>query len=194
MKPLYFASPAEWREWLSRNHESCPELCVGFYKKGSGRASIIWPESVDHALCFGWIDGIRKSIDESRYVIRFTPRRAGSTWSAVNVKRVGELKKTGLMQPAGLKAFAGKIAGKSGIYSYEQRKTATFSREYQKLFREQRKAWEYFGSQPPGYRRLCTYWVTTAKQEATRLRRLKALIADSARSRRIQPLTRKADA
>jgi len=194
MKPLYFASPAEWREWLSRNHESCPELWVGFYKKGSGRASITWPESVDHALCFGWIDGIRKSIDESRYVIRFTPRRAGSTWSAVNVKRVGELKKTGLMQPAGLKAFAGKIAGKSGIYSYEQRKTATFSREYQKLFREQPKAWEYFGSQPPSYRRLCTYWVITAKQEATRLRRLKALIADSARSRRIQPLTRKADA
>ena len=194
MKPLYFASPAEWREWLSRNHESCPELWVGFYKKGSGRASITWPESVDHALCFGWIDGIRKSIDESRYVIRFTPRRAGSTWSAVNVKRVGELKKTGLMQPAGLKAFAGKIAGKSGIYSYEQRKTATFSREYQKLFREQPKAWEYFGSQPPSYRRLCTYWVITAKQEATRLRRLKALIADSARSRRIQPLTRKAEA
>ena len=193
MKPLYFASPAEWREWLSRNHESCPELWVGFYKKGTGRASMTWQESVDQALCFGWIDGIRKSIDESRYVIRFTPRRAGSTWSAVNVKRVGELKKAGWMQPAGRKAFAGKTAAKTAIYAYEQRKTPVFSREHEKLFREQPKAWEYFGSQPPGYRRLCTYWVISAKQEATRLRRLKALIADSARSRRIQPLTRKAD-
>jgi uncharacterized protein YdeI (YjbR/CyaY-like superfamily) len=193
MKPLYFASPAEWRDWLSRNHESCPELWVGFYKKGSGRASITWPESVDHALCFGWIDGIRKSIDESRYVIRFTPRRAGSTWSAVNVKKVAELKQAGLMQPPGLKAFAGKIAVKSAIYAYELRTTATLGRAYEKLFREQPKAWEYFASQPPGYRRLCSYWVITAKQEATRLRRLKALIADSARGRRIQGLAKKPD-
>ena len=193
MKPLYFASPAEWREWLSRNHESCPELWVGYYKKGTGRASMTWQESVDQALCFGWIDGIRKSIDESRYVIRFTPRRAGSTWSAVNVKRVAELKNAGLMQPPGFKAFAGKLAAKTRIYAYEQRKTPVFSREHEKLFREQPKAWEYFRSQPPGYRRLCTYWVISAKQEATRLRRLKALIADSALGRRIQGLTKKTD-
>jgi uncharacterized protein YdeI (YjbR/CyaY-like superfamily) len=186
MKPLYFASPAEWREWLSRNHESCPELWVGFYKKGTGRASITWPESVDQALCFGWIDGIRKTIDEDRYVIRFTPRRAGSIWSAVNVKKVAELRKAGLMQPPGLKAFGGKIAARSAIYAYEQRTTATLGREYETLFREQPKAWEFFVSQPPGYRRLCAFWVTSAKQEATRLRRLKTLIADSARGRRVR--------
>lgn len=191
MKPLYFARPADWREWLSRNHETCPELWVGFYKKASGRASITWPESVDQALCFGWIDGLRKTVDGSRYVIRFTPRRAGSTWSAVNVKRVGELKKAGLMQPAGLKAFAGKTAAKSGIYAYEQRKTAVLGRAYEQLFREHPKAWAYFSTQPPWYRRTCAYWVISAKQEATRLRRLTALIADSARSRRIQPLNRK---
>jgi len=193
MKPLYFPSPAEWREWLSCNHESCPELWVGFYKKGTGRASITWQESVDQALCFGWIDGIRKTIDESRYVIRFTPRRAGSTWSAVNVKRVAELKKAGLMQQPGLKAFAGKLPAKTAIYAYEQRKVPIFSREQEKLFQEQPKAWEYFSSQPPGYRRLCTFWVISAKQEATRLRRLKALIGDSARGRRIRGLAKKPD-
>jgi uncharacterized protein YdeI (YjbR/CyaY-like superfamily) len=191
MKPRYFASPADWRDWLSRNHESCPELWVGFYKKGSGRASITWPESVDQALCFGWIDGIRKSVDSDRYVIRFTPRRAGSIWSAVNVKRVTALTKAGLMQPAGLAAFAGKTAAKSGIYAYEQEKAATLGREYEKLFREQPDAWAFFSAQPPWYRRTCTHWVIRAKKEETRLRRLKALIADSAQERRIQPLTRK---
>jgi uncharacterized protein YdeI (YjbR/CyaY-like superfamily) len=191
MRPLYFAAPADWREWLSRNHETCPELWVGFYKKGSGRASITWPESVDQALCFGWIDGVRKSIDEDRYVIRFTPRRPASAWSAVNLKRVAELKRAGLMQPAGLAAFARKAAAKSRIYSYEQRETASLGPAYEKLFREQPKAWQYFGSQPPGYRRLCAFWVISAKKEETRLRRLKALITDSAKGRRIPGLARK---
>lgn len=191
MKPRYFAAPVDGRDWLSQNHASCPELWVGFYKKASGRASITWPESVNQALCFGWIDGIRKAIDGDRYVIRFTPRSAGSTWSAVNVKRVAALKKAGLMERAGLAAFARKTAAKSGIYAYEQQKAATLGQEYEKLFRERPDAWKYFSSQPPWYRRTSSHWVIRAKKEETRLRRLTALIADSARGRKIQPLTRK---
>jgi uncharacterized protein YdeI (YjbR/CyaY-like superfamily) len=191
MRPLYFSAPADWREWLTRNHASCPELWVGFYKKGSGRASITWPESVDQALCFGWIDGIRKSIDADRYAIRFTPRRAGSIWSSVNLKRVPELEQAGLMQPAGLQAFGRRTAAKSGIYAYEQRETAALGPVQEKLFRKRPKAWQFFSSQPPGYRRLCAFWVMSAKKEETRLRRLQALIADSARGQRFQGMTRK---
>jgi uncharacterized protein YdeI (YjbR/CyaY-like superfamily) len=194
MKPRYFATPAAWRDWLARNHQSCPELWVGFYKKGTGRASITWPESVDQALCFGWIDGVRKSVDEERYVIRFSPRRPDSAWSVVNSKRVTELKKAGLMSPAGLKAAANRTAAKSAIYTYEQRRDATLGREYEALFKKQPLAWTYFSAQPPSYRRLCAFWVTSAKKEETRLRRLTSLIRDSAQGRRIQGLEKKPSA
>src|SRR5882672_10898262 len=127
--PTYFATPAAFRKWLAANHAKKAELLVGFYKTSSGKPSITWPESVDAALCFGWIDGVRRSIDETSYTIRFTPRRSTSTWSAVNIKRVQHLKKTGLMHAAGLKAFAARSEKNSGIYSYEQRKSAKFTRE-----------------------------------------------------------------
>jgi uncharacterized protein YdeI (YjbR/CyaY-like superfamily) len=140
--------------------------------------SITWPESVDEALCFGWIDGVRKSIDETSYKIRFTPRRPGSIWSAVNVKRVQELTKLGLMHAAGLKAFEKREQKKTGLYSYENR-PAEFPDEYEKHFRENKKAWEFFQAQSPSYRRTCIWWVVSAKQEQTRQKRLATLIADS---------------
>jgi uncharacterized protein YdeI (YjbR/CyaY-like superfamily) len=165
-------------------------LLVGFYKKASGKPSITWPESVDAALSFGWIDGIRKSIDETSYTIRFTPRKPGSTWSAVNIRRAQELIKLGLMHPAGLKAFQQRDERKSAIYSYEQRHSATFGDDFEKQFRANRSAWEFFQSQPPGYRQITTYWVMSATKEETRLRRLATLIDDSANARRIRALAR----
>jgi uncharacterized protein YdeI (YjbR/CyaY-like superfamily) len=192
MKPLYFASPAEWRQWLQAHHADTAELLVGFYKVGSGRPRITWPESVDQALCFGWIDGVRRSIDGKRYAIRFTPRRRGSVWSAVNMRRVNELTKAGLMQPAGLKALEARRESKSGIYSYEQqRKHATLSLEHEAVFKANPKAWTFFQGQPPWYRRTTSWWIMSAKKEETRQRRLKALIADSAKGRVVQPLMRK---
>lgn len=193
MEPLYFATPAEWRAWLLAHHATRPELWVGFYKKASGRASITWPESVDHALCFGWIDGIRKRVDQRRYVIRFTPRRPGSVWSAVNTRRVAELEKEGLMHPTGRAAFGKKTASRSGIYAYEQqRKTAALGRAHQALFKAEPAAWDFFRSQPPSYRRTSSWWVISAKQETTRLRRLNALIRESARGRRIEAMAPRA--
>jgi uncharacterized protein YdeI (YjbR/CyaY-like superfamily) len=192
MKPRFFASPAEWRRWLQENHARTPELLVGFYKVGSGRPSITWPQSVDHALCFGWIDGVRRSIDETRYVIRFTPRRPGSVWSAVNIRRVEELIGAGLMHPAGLERLKARKESKSRIYSYEQqRKDATLSPKYAAMLKANPKAWEFFQSRPAWYRRTTSWWVMSAKKEETRQRRLRALIADSAAGRDVQPLRRK---
>jgi uncharacterized protein YdeI (YjbR/CyaY-like superfamily) len=185
-KPTFFPTPADFRAWLEAHHDRFPELLVGFYKKDSGKPSITWPESVDAALCFGWIDGVRRSIDETSYTIRFTPRRPTSTWSAVNIKRVQELTKNGLMHPAGLKAFAARSAKKSGIYSYEQQKSAQFSREQEKQFRANKAAWEFFRSQPPWYQRLTTYWVVSAKKEETKLKRISVLI-DHSQNRRTLP-------
>lgn len=189
MKPLYFASPAEWREWLQEHHADTAELLVGLYKVGSGRPSVTWSQSVDQALCFGWIDGIRRSVDEARYVIRFTPRRQGSVWSAVNTRRVAELTKAGLMHPAGLEALKARKESKSEIYAYEQqRKNATLGPRYTAMLKANPKAWRFFQSQPPGYQRTMSWWVVSAKKEETRLRRLKALMADSAKGLIIQPL------
>jgi uncharacterized protein YdeI (YjbR/CyaY-like superfamily) len=185
-RPTFFPTPPDFRAWLEAHHDKFPDLLVGFYKKGSGKPSITWPESVDAALCFGWIDGVRKSIDETSYTIRFTPRRPISTWSSINIKRVHELKKMGLMHPAGLKAFASRSAKKSGIYSYEQRKSARFTREQEKQFRAIRSAWDFFRSQAPWYQRVTTYWVTSAKKEETRLKRLSVLI-DHSQHRRTLP-------
>ena len=186
----YFADEAAWRTWLDENHATETELWVGFYKRGTGRASITWPESVDQALCFGWIDGVRRSLGPESYVIRFTPRRAGSTWSRVNLKRVGELEAMGLMQPAGRAAHAARTLAKSGIYSYEQRYTARLTPEQERAFKRNRKAWSYFQAEAPWYRRTVTHWVVSAKREETRAKRLATLIADSAAGRRIRQLAR----
>ncbi|HKA11210.1 MAG TPA: YdeI/OmpD-associated family protein [Candidatus Dormibacteraeota bacterium] len=174
----FFVSPEEFREWLEQHHDSRRQLWVGFHKTRSGYPSITWPEAVDEALCFGWIDGIRKSIDDADYTIRFTPRRPGSTWSSVNVKRVQELIEEGRMRSAGLAAFQARKPAKTGVYSYETQ-PATLTEDEEKLFRANDVAWRFFESEPPSYRRVCIWWVVSPKQEATRKKRLAVLIEDS---------------
>lgn len=184
-EPKFFATPAAWRAWLAKNHDKTSELLVGFYKKGSGKPSITWPESVDEALCYGWIDGVRKSLGEAAYTIRFTPRRPTSNWSAVNVRRVGVLTKEGRMTPAGLAAFAARKAGKTATYGYEQSHTPKLPRALESKFRAKANAWGFFSEQPPGYRRSCLRWIAGAKKEETRERRLAILIKLSARGERL---------
>jgi uncharacterized protein YdeI (YjbR/CyaY-like superfamily) len=184
VKPTFFKTPADFRSWLEKHHARADELLVGFYKKESGKPSITWPESVDEALCFGWIDGIRRRIDDIRYSIRFTPRRRGSIWSNVNTKRVAELIKDKRMRPAGVKAFEARDPKKTGMYSFE-RETATLPAEFEKAFRANTTAWKFWEAQPPGYRRLAAYFVTSAKQDETRRRRLDVLIRDSAQGLRL---------
>jgi len=178
MKPTFFPTPDDFRKWLEEHHATHSELLVGFYKKGTGTLSITWPESVDQALCFGWIDGIRKRIDDASYMIRFTPRKPNSVWSGVNINRVAELDNKGLMHPAGRKAFESRRENKSGIYSYEQR-TAELPEEYDKKLKRNKAAWLFFYAQTPSYRKAATWYVVSAKQEETRLRRLERLIEDS---------------
>jgi uncharacterized protein YdeI (YjbR/CyaY-like superfamily) len=190
LKPRFFPKLADWRSWLEKHHADTDELWVGFYKRDSGRPSITWPESVDGALCFGWIDGVRHSIDAISYKIRFTPRKPKSTWSAINIKRVKELTRLNLMHPAGLAAFEKRDGDHSAIYSYEQRKTAEFPPTYEKRFKANPKAWAYFQSRPAWYQRTATYWVISAKKEETREKRLATLIDCSGRSATIPPLTR----
>lgn len=182
--------PREFRVWLKANHETTAELWVGYYKRNSGRPSMTWPESVDEALCFGWIDGLRKRIDEVSYMIRFTPRETSSTWSAVNIKRVAELTRQERMRPAGLKAFQKRAEAKSGIYAYEQSEVAAFDAESEQRFRAQAKAWNFFQAQPAWYRKTATWWVISAKKEETRERRLATLIKDCAMARPIRELVR----
>jgi len=189
IKPTFLTTPGDFRQWLRKNHASMTELWVGFHKKGTGKPSMSWPESVDQALCFGWIDGLRKSCDSESYMIRFTPRKSTSTWSAVNAKRAQELIRLGLMQPAGKKAFEGRDVKRSKLYSFEQ-KSATLETAYEKQFRTNPNAWQFFQSQPPWYRKTATWWVVSAKQEATRQKRLAVLISDSKAGRRIAPLRR----
>jgi uncharacterized protein YdeI (YjbR/CyaY-like superfamily) len=184
-KPTFFPTPSDFRAWLEANHDKSRELLVGFYKKDSRKPSITWPESVQVALCFGWIDGIRKSIDETSYTIRFTPRKPTSNWSSINIKFVQELTKKGLMRPAGLKAFAARNEKKS-IYSYEQRKNPRFTREQEKQFRANKAACDFFRSQAPWYQRVTTFWVISAKKEETKLKRLSELIRHS-QNRRTLP-------
>jgi uncharacterized protein YdeI (YjbR/CyaY-like superfamily) len=190
MKPTFFPTPKHFRAWLQKHHLDASELWVGFYKKGSGRRSITWPESVDEALCVGWIDGIRKSIDDESYMIRFTPRKKGSIWSAVNTRRVKELIEAGRMRPAGLRVFEGRDPKKTNLYSFEQRQAAVLDPAFEKRFKANKAAWRFFQSQPPGYRRVATFYVMSAKQEETRVRRLDALIRDSAAGERIGLLRR----
>lgn len=189
-KPIFFVTPTEWRNWLAKHHKTETELWVGFHKKGTGKPSITWPESVDEALCFGWIDGIRKSLGPDIYVIRFTPRKRTSVWSNVNTKRVEELTRAKRMRAAGVAAFNARDPKKSGIYLFEQRQSAKLSDEDVRKFKANKKAWEYFQSIAPGYRRLATFWVTSAKRDETRARRLATLIADCAAGRKIGLLRR----
>ena len=190
MKPTFFKTPSDFRKWLAKHHESSKELLVGFYKKDSGRPSITWPASVDEALCFGWIDGIRRRIDDVSYTIRFTPRRPTSIWSAVNIKRANELIDQGLMKPAGLKAFQARKENKSGIYSYEQR-TEKLPEPYESQFKKNKTAWTFFQAQPPWYRKTVAWWIVSAKKEETRLKRLATLIEESANGRTMRELNRK---
>lgn len=180
----FFAAPAELRRWLRANHAKADQLWVGMYKKGTGRPSVNWPQVVDEALCVGWIDGIRHSLDDERYCNRLTPRRRGSNWSTVNIARVAELTKEGRMRASGLKAFEGRKEDRSGIYAYEQR-SPELPEEYAKVLRKDTKAWRFFEALPPGYRKTINWWVTSAKQEATRRARLQKLIEASARGVRL---------
>jgi uncharacterized protein YdeI (YjbR/CyaY-like superfamily) len=186
----FFATPDEWRRWLAKHHATEKELWVGFYKKGSGKPSITWPESVDGALCFGWIDGLRKGIDETSYKIRFTPRKPRSIWSSVNIRRAAALEAEGLMTPAGRAALAARTAERSEVYAYEQPGERVLSPDDEARFRANAAAWTYFESRPASYRRSAIWWVISAKQATTHERRLATLIADSAAGRTLKHLTR----
>jgi len=179
----FFVSPGEFRKWLEEHHDSRQQLWVGFHREKSGRPGITWPEAVDEALSFGWIDGKRKSIDDADYKIRFTPRKPGSIWSSVNVKRAQDLIEDGRMRLAGLEAFQARKQAQTGIYAYETQPASLTDAE-EKLFRANDAAWRFFESQPPSYRRVCIWWVVSPKQEATRKKRLAMLIEDSANHRK----------
>lgn len=187
----FFETPAELRRWFDEHHRSATELYVGFHKKGSGRASVSWPESVREAICFGWIDGVRKSLGETSYCIRFTPRKPKSTWSLVNIRHAEELMAEGLMARAGLAAFEARSEARSGVYTYEQTE-GTAEARVEREMKKNRRAWSFFASQPPWYRRTAARWVMSAKREETRARRLATLVEDSARGRAIKPLVRPA--
>jgi uncharacterized protein YdeI (YjbR/CyaY-like superfamily) len=189
LKATFFATPQEFRAWLEENHETATELLVGFHKKGSGKPSITWPESVEQALCFGWIDGVRRSLGDQSYTIRFTPRKPSSTWSRVNLDKVEKLKRRGLMLPAGLRAYDERREGKTGIYSYEQREAAELPAEYEERLRGDSAAWKFWTSRPPSYRKAAVWWVVSAKREETRQRRLASLIQRSQSGRTVPPLT-----
>jgi uncharacterized protein YdeI (YjbR/CyaY-like superfamily) len=186
MKPRFFKTPAEFRSWLAAHHADATELLVGFYKRVSGRPSMTWPESVDEALCFGWIDGVRRRIDDERYSIRFTPRRRGSIWSAVNIARVAALRRAGRMHPAGIRTFELRDPAKTAQYSFE-RPAVPLPLVYERQLRANAAAWAYFSAAPPFYRRVATHWIISAKHEATRQRRLARLIEQSAKGERILP-------
>ncbi|HKN81276.1 MAG TPA: YdeI/OmpD-associated family protein [Actinomycetota bacterium] len=188
MKPVFFAERAAFHAWLDEHHATASELWMGLYKKGSGRPSITWPEAVDEALCFGWIDGVRQRIDDESYMNRFTPRKPNSNWSAVNVRRVEELTEQRRMRAAGLKAFRERGEDKTATYSYEQRHQAKLDPAQERMFRSRMQAWEWFRTRPNGYRTTAVYWVMSAKKPETRERRLDTLIEDSAKGRRVPPL------
>jgi uncharacterized protein YdeI (YjbR/CyaY-like superfamily) len=184
-EPVFFQTPSAFRRWFAKNYERAPELWVGFHRKDSGRPSITWPESVDEALCYGWIDGIRKKVDAESYKIRFTPRRAKSTWSAVNIARIAVLTREGRMRPAGIAAFARREETNSARYSFENGESAKLSADDEREFRRDPVAWEFFQCQPAGYRRLAAWFVISAKRSETRRTRLQRVIAESRSRRRI---------
>ena len=179
MEPRFFTSPEKFRQWLEKNHDRANELLLGFHKKDSGKKSITYPQALDEALCFGWIDGVRKRLDETSYTIRFTPRKPRSIWSNVNVRHVERLQKDGRMAEPGLKAYALRDPKRTGIYAFENR-PKEFSPEFEKKFRANKRAWQFFQNEPPSIRKVCVFWVMSAKKEETQLRRLAQLIARSA--------------
>ena len=176
-QPHFFSKPSDFRKWLAKNHQTETELLVGFYKVGSAKPSINWSESVDQALCFGWIDGIRRSIDKESYSIRFTPRKASSIWSLVNIEKMATLQKKGLLKPDGLAAFEKRKLEKSGIYSHEK-ENVQFSEDLDKKFRANAKAWSFFESTAPSYQKIATNWVMSAKQKITKQKRFENLVTD----------------
>ena len=178
MNPVFFESQDEFRKWLEKNHSTESEIIVGYYKTGTGKPSLTWSQSVDQAICYGWIDGIRRSIDEERYCIRFTPRKLTSIWSNVNLKKVEELKKKGLMTEPGLRAYDMRKAEKSGIYSFEK-EAIKLTEGFERLFKSNQTAWDFFIKQAPSYRKTKIYWVMSARQEATRISRLNKLVLAS---------------
>lgn len=184
MDVTFFSNQDEFRTWLEKYHDKETELLVGFYKVKTGKPSMTWSQSVDQALCFGWIDSVRRSIDDESYCIRFTPRKKSSNWSAINIKKVEELKKAGLMTDAGLKAFKFREDGKSKIYSYE--KSSKLTSNYQNLFKAKQTAWDFFTHQPPSYKKLITHWIMSARMEKTQLSRLEKAINESEQQRRIK--------
>ena len=187
MKPMFFRTPAAFRTWLKKNHKTAAEIVVGYYRKDSGKPSLTWQESVDEALCFGWIDGVRHSHPPDAYSNRFTPRRPGSNWSAINIRRVEELTKLKRMAPAGLAAFAKRTDAKSRVYTYEQKDRFVLDQGLEKKFKANKPAWDYFQLQAPYYRNLMTGWLNMAKAEETRLRRLKKLMDACEKGRRMVP-------
>jgi len=188
MQPEFFATPADLRAWFEANHETATELLVGFRRKGSGLPSVTWPEAVDEALSVGWIDGVRRSRDETSYTIRFTPRKPRSTWSAVNIRRVPELIAEGRMRPAGLAAWRRRTEDRSAIYSYEQATEPELAPEELASLDAHGEARAFWDRQPPGYRKAATHWIVSGKRPETRTKRLTQLIADSAAGRRVQQL------
>jgi len=178
-KATFFSNQNEFRDWLRKNHKSESELWVGYYKKATGLPSMTWSESVDQALCYGWIDGLRKSIDDKSYRIRFTPRKPKSNWSAVNIEKVAELKRKGLMRKAGIAEFEKRVKKKSGVYTYEQA-SIQFDKIYSAQLKKNKEAWNYFQNSPLGYRKQVVRWIMTAKRDNTRQRRLELLIIHSA--------------
>jgi uncharacterized protein YdeI (YjbR/CyaY-like superfamily) len=188
MKPRFFAGPDEFRDWLEAHHSTEKELLVGFYKKHTGRRSMSWEEAVREALCFGWIDGLTRRIDEDSYCIRFTPRKPRSNWSAVNVRHVEELLSAGRMRPAGIAAFEARTQEKTGIYTYENRHAAKLGPEQDEQFRANERAWQFFQAQPPSYRRLICNYVMSAKKDETRRRRLDRIITVSSAQKRLNLL------
>lgn len=190
MKPRFFSVPAQFRLWLERNHDRETELLVGFHKNASGKKSVTYNEALDEALCFGWIDGVRKNLDETSYTIRFSPRKPRSIWSNINVNHVERLIKDGRMHAAGLEVYARRDPKRTGIYSFENR-PREFAPEYEKQFRANKKAWKFFEQQPPSYKRTLIFWVMQAKQETTRTRRLERLISECANEVRLDQFTGK---
>jgi uncharacterized protein YdeI (YjbR/CyaY-like superfamily) len=184
-EPTFFKVASDFRAWLERDHASACELLVGFRKVGSGMRSMTWPESVDEALCFGWIDGVRKRIDDQSYQIRFTPRKPGSIWSLVNLDKVEKLLAQGRMHPAGVAAYEARTEEKTGVYAFEREKPAELTRAETRTFKQDLVAWRYFESAAPSYRKVMLHWVVSAKQPATRERRLAQLVQACAEQRRI---------
>ena len=183
-KPTFFKNPEAFRAWLAKHHETSDELWVGYYKKQTGKPTLTWPESVDEALCYGWIDSIRKTIDDTSYTIRFTPRKAGSIWSAVNIKRAQALADAGRMRPSGLVAYQARRENKAGVYSYEQRSVGLVA-PYDRLLKKNKAAWDFFQAQPASYKKAVSWWVVSAKKGETRVARLEKLMMHSGRGERL---------